>query len=1079
MGFRDERLWEILKEKAEEEDQGRRPDQQIKEKYLSAVESVCEYGVQRADTIRDTFPMYTLHNETHICNVMRLMEALLGDGAGRLSRDETAMLIMTACCHDIGMSYSEEDKEELFEDTDRLNLYLDSHCGEYVKAYQAGNDTPQMTEDMIQDYLRSIHHKRVRELLYKREWPQVLNGRIEREDLIRVCQSHGEDCEALEKIEPSPHMDLRFCGVLLRLADILDFDTSRAPEAVYEYSGFGRVQSAAGIKSKEEWDKHISSNGFDFTAVKDRSYPYSLDYSAECKSMQVEQTVNCYLDWVDRELVDCNQLLQKYNGEWQNFVLPGKINRRITSSGYKSGQYRLTLDQDQVMQLFTGENLYDDPAVFVRELIQNAIDAVRTRKQLDRELPSGWKGQINIRCWMDEEGYHWFRIEDNGIGMTEEIIRNYFLKVGCSYYNSDEFAQAKLRCRADSDYTPISRFGIGILSCFMGDKKNNRVEVNTKHFNENGEYYPALRLSMHGINGYFYLADKKEGHMPGPMVGRTENEQRPYLNQPGTVLAVRTNLYQSGVYNSFKDIVDKYVMYPEVDIHYEDEECSYDYPTEKNLMDEVHTFQPSDDPEKRGVLEIPISEEAFQKLYDKIPELEQVKRPLPKILLKCVALDEYARSPYLKGIILIGKLEHSLGSVEITIEGEKIAVDVEATIKPKGDGELELCIKLDYPESVDIKMRQILHEVSPDIPFNDWKWRNEAFCFPIENEKVQYLKEYRTKRRSNSCVWKMIDKNYVYWLKRIRKDTPPWECPNVIVHNGVICAEMMDGAYSYNNKGWEKFALLILLKDRYRPNGDISRGNILDFNLETKCELGIMKKGFEAKYCDLLVQRFYDQELLPAGKYWELLERRTDWSEQMEFYLRLNRNKEEEEHGEFENGHEFEVCNLRSLTNYFEEVYDGIQAVYDALFSAYLQMNYRVRADFRPGNMMRAYASREKNNISEKYGKYFPPFLFLSPLYVDQMYLTCKQSVFRYACNKNHRLSQFMLNYAQKLDERVPGIFYKMIRSLMVEDGDRLIRNMNAQLKALQRLPGNPFEVSDSLYLVEDDLYSCREEGKR
>lgn len=54
-----------------------------------------------------------------------------------------------------------------------------------------------------------------------------------------------------------------------------------------------------------------------------------------------------------------------------------------------------------------------------------------------------------------------------------------------------------------------------------------------------------------------------------------------------------------------------------------------------------------------------------------------------------------------------------------------------------------------------------------------------------------------------------------------------------------------------------------------------------------------------------------------------------------------------------------------------------------------------------------------------------------------------------------------------------------MIRSLMVEDGDRLIRNMNAQLKALQRLPGNPFEVSDSLYLVEDDLYSCREEGKR
>lgn len=1072
MGFRDERLWEILKEKAEEEDQGLRPDRQIKEKYLAAVESVCEYGVLRADTIRDTFPMYTLHNETHICNVMRLMESLLGDEAGRLSRDETAMLIMAACCHDIGMSYSEEDKEELFEDTDRLNLYLDSHCGEYVKAYQAGNGTPQMTEDMVQDYLRSIHHKRVRELLYKREWPQVLNGRIEREALISVCQSHGEDCEALEKIELSPHMDLRFCGVLLRLADILDFDTSRAPEAVYEYSGFGRVQSAAGIKSKEEWDKHISSNGFDFTAVKDRSYPYSLDYSAECKSMQVEQTVNCYLDWVDRELVDCNQLLQKYNGEWQNFVLPGKINRRITSSGYKSGQYRLTLDQDQVMQLFTGENLYDDPAVFVRELIQNAIDAVRTRKQLDRELPSGWKGQINIRCWMDEEGYHWFRIEDNGIGMTEEIIRNYFLKVGCSYYNSDEFAQAKLRCRADSDYTPISRFGIGILSCFMGDKKNNRVEVSTKHFNENGEYYPALRLSMHGINGYFYLADKKEGHMPGPMVGKNEKEQKPYLNQPGTVVAVRTNLFQTGEYRSFKDIVDKYVMYPEVKIHYEDDENRFcDYLTEKELMDEVHAFCPSDDSEKRGVLEIPIPEEEFQKLYTDIPELAQVQRPLPKILLKCIALDEYTESPYLNGIALIGKLERDLGSVKITVDGDDFPAGVKTVLAVVDGYKLRVHIALRYSENAIIKLRQLLNEAAPDTEFEEWKRTGEFVETVSEDEKIQCLNEYR-KNDIGKGISLDIEGDYGKWMKKNRGDASAsffGNSSNVIAHNGILCQRAPDYLVHNTEKGWDIFALTILLKDRYRPEGNISRGDILDFNLEAKCDLAIINNKITEQYCEIISSWILKNRLQPMNRYRDLLEKHPEWEEWLEFRTVEGIMNAIEINERLSEGKELVLLLQRKASNILYGEQD--LKTYRELCLTYLRMHYEVKAEFGSYDNPKICLSYGKNSLPDGYGDYFPPFLFLRPLDKDFNYLTHENSRFPYSCNEEHRLSRFMLRQAKKLNDRTPGIFRKMIRLLTEDGGDDLIDNMNIQLAALQKLPGNPFGVTDSLYLTKNDLF--------
>ena len=134
MGYRDERLWKILEEKAAQEDQELRTERQIAPEYLSAVKTVCDYGVQRAKAIRDTFPLYTLHDEVHICNVLNLMAELLGDEIERLNRDEAAMLILSACCHDIGMSYSKEEKEELFEDYPRIERYLNVNHSEYIKA---------------------------------------------------------------------------------------------------------------------------------------------------------------------------------------------------------------------------------------------------------------------------------------------------------------------------------------------------------------------------------------------------------------------------------------------------------------------------------------------------------------------------------------------------------------------------------------------------------------------------------------------------------------------------------------------------------------------------------------------------------------------------------------------------------------------------------------------------------------------------------------------------------------------------------------------------------------------------------
>lgn len=280
MGIREQALWVHLEESAKQE------DPKTYTKYLTEMEEICTFGVNRAKMINITFPMFTLHDETHICNVLRIMAELLGDRLEELTRDETAMLILAACCHDIGMSVSEAEKQELVRGH-LLRLYLNRHDSAYNKAYAKGGSTPELSDVLLRDFLRTIHHERVKELLCKQypHWPKVLVGKVNCKDLILVCQSHGEDISAVEGLA-SNGVDLRFCAVLLRLADILDFDTSRAPGAVYEYCGFDRKDDPEAVISRGEWQKHMGSAGFNFSKVESRDYPYDLPYAALCESMQ-------------------------------------------------------------------------------------------------------------------------------------------------------------------------------------------------------------------------------------------------------------------------------------------------------------------------------------------------------------------------------------------------------------------------------------------------------------------------------------------------------------------------------------------------------------------------------------------------------------------------------------------------------------------------------------------------------------------------------------------------------------------------------------------------------------------------
>lgn len=99
-----------------------------------------------------------------------------------------------------------------------------------------------------------------------------------------------------------------------------------------------------------------------------------------------------------------------------------------------------------------GERLYGDRTACIRELLQNAVD---TCKEAIENRPRDWSPVIVVK--EEDEGSS-ITVTDNGIGMDEYIVRQYFSRIGISYYSSQDFR---------GGFRPISEFGIGILSCFM------------------------------------------------------------------------------------------------------------------------------------------------------------------------------------------------------------------------------------------------------------------------------------------------------------------------------------------------------------------------------------------------------------------------------------------------------------------------------------------------------------------------------------------------------------------------------------------------------------------------------------
>ncbi len=106
------------------------------------------------------------------------------------------------------------------------------------------------------------------------------------------------------------------------------------------------------------------------------------------------------------------------------------------------------IETSRVLEILSKE-IYDSPLALLRENVQNAYDAILMRAGLQNSSPAAGRIEITL------EGRD-LAIVDNGIGMTEEVLRNNFWKAGSSGKNSELARRSGV----------IGTFGIGAMANF-------------------------------------------------------------------------------------------------------------------------------------------------------------------------------------------------------------------------------------------------------------------------------------------------------------------------------------------------------------------------------------------------------------------------------------------------------------------------------------------------------------------------------------------------------------------------------------------------------------------------------------
>lgn len=531
-------------------------------KSLESVYDLQKRKLERyMSSVVTTFPTYSTHDTMHSVNIIAAIEKILGKRRIKaLSAIDTFLILMCAYMHDIGMLYTDREVRAIWnsaqfqeflkncengrEDISTASKIVRGKLSDIEQVELWPLDVKQSVTIVLMEFFRSSHGTRIEALTAQNDVSGIAELlRVEDSFLPirlvkminRISMAHTWSfSQMLEKLTRTDSFNgeefhPRMLAFLLRMGDLCDLDNNRFNRvAIATFGTLKNENLAHYFKHRSVETLFIGTDEIQIIADVKRA-----DIEQECRmewgiSETVgegrvdeifQQTIREHINWkswLEQELRDAKLNVQELFPKSWDFRLPElkyiiRINGQMSVSSNENLKFQFS--PEKAYSLIENISIYNDEKfIFVRELIQNAIDA--SKIQLWRELRANggaemaqlspfeveeqhpgiferYRIKIRIRYEEKSEKFY-FQIQDSGIGISISDLKKNILTTANSWGKRKEY---KEEIRQMPEWLrPTGAFGIGMHTVFS-------VTEQMKIYTKSDKEAMANEITLHSGKG--------------------------------------------------------------------------------------------------------------------------------------------------------------------------------------------------------------------------------------------------------------------------------------------------------------------------------------------------------------------------------------------------------------------------------------------------------------------------------------------------------------------------------------------------------------------------------------------------
>ena len=508
--FRESRFWTDCLEPQGESAARERRRSQLREGY----ESFREHASLLAGEISTDLPSLTVHDGTHLDALWELAPDIGGPEVG-LNPAEAFVFGGSVLLHDLGLAVgaypgglAEIEQTDQWRDAVAVSLFQE--LGRYPTKSEIDNPSQEVSDSALELTLRERHASHAKDLghaswdhdgerLYLLESSKLRSAYASL--MGQIAASHWQSVRYLgqtqNRIANPPAgfpgewtVDVLKVAALLRLADAAHLDARRAPRLL---RAIRQPPNAADL----HWvfQGHLSRPTVQGDRLTfDSGEPFAAkDAAAWWLGFDLLRRIDEELRAVDTLFSDLGRDRFAARGV-AGIDGPDRLVDYVEVRGWRPVDAKVVVtDVPELVERVGGAQLYgEDSTVPLRELLQNASDAIRARRLLE-DLPEDW-GCITVeRRKTGKEVV--VEVRDDGVGMTEQVLTDTLLDFGGSLWSSASLI-SRLPGLAGRAFESTGRFGIGFFSVLMW---GSRVQVVTWPAGGSREDARVLELE-HGLS---------------------------------------------------------------------------------------------------------------------------------------------------------------------------------------------------------------------------------------------------------------------------------------------------------------------------------------------------------------------------------------------------------------------------------------------------------------------------------------------------------------------------------------------------------------------------------------------------